>query len=392
MLFTKKKPDTIQEKNVIQNVAADQILIPKPAPETGTQTTFSMPTSDGKEGVTAVNTGDNPATNSPLLDLPPAPNLAKNITAVPVTDTVVENKNLDKVPMTNADPSPNLEEKLPPISADSPLDLENKVPELSAEEAQFLAKIFQYGCLPTPPTGISAGLCSLLDNVKIQQADIWFHTPTSLELYARHCQIRIAEVRKKVLFKSAVNQAELPKILEQNQLLLSLEQTNKYQLWDWVSGYNPRKKRLLKIQKGGKHGCLTPHLVAILKGKLGKYGLIFDTISAAYEAFSPGERIAYYEEMLLAYHTWLNSKNLEKWVQKRQLYVAPANIGVAILLSENQDNLIGDLLEICGHQDIKTPIYFTDKQSFLMKPLSCWYSHVDIENYPQFLTVRKNKA
>lgn len=390
MLFSKKKPDTIPDKNITENVVTDQVFVPKSPSESATPKTLSAPTSAGKESETEVNIGNNPVINSPLLNAPPAPDLEKNTTAIPIMDTVTENKSLGKVPVADAYPPQNPEENQPSISADSPLDLGGKVPELCAEEIRFLTKIFKYGCLQTPPTGLSECLRSLLDKVKIQQEEVWFHTQKSLEIYARHCQIRIAEVRKKVFLKSAVTMSELPLILEQNNLLLTLEQTNKYQLWDWISAYNPRKKRLLKIQIGGKHRCLTPHLVVVLKGKTGKCGLIFDTISTAYEAFSPGERCVYYSEMLLSYHTWLNSENLEKWLKKRQIYVAPLHIGIAILLAENADNLIGDLLEICENLDIKAPIYFTDKPSFLVKPLA-WYSHVDQEKYPQFLTIRNQK-
>lgn len=404
MPFFSKKKEPLQEKTTTESLPAEESIVPvalpsKPSEMTEskasemTEDVKSVPTATlGEEGRVTENNSDSAIPKPPIASITDTTNLENNVTELPLIDAVSDNKPLDEVTTADAYLCHQPEATQPQLPADLPIGSQATIAEMTEAELQFLARLFKYGCLRTPQTGFSSYLLSMLDVVKGQHEAAWFHTSKSMEIYAQRNQIRVAEVKKRVLFKSAVNQAELPMILEQNDFLLALEQANKYQLWDWVSSYNPRKQRMLKIANGRKRGCLTPHLMAVLKGKTGKYGLLFDIISAAYEAFLPGERTAYYGEILTAYHNWLTAETImENWLTKRQLYVAPANVGVALLLATNHDNMIGDLLEICENRAITTPIYFADKASFLVKPLSCWYSNVDQEQYPQFLTVRNQK-
>ena len=248
---------------------------------------------------------------------------------------------------------------------------------VSAQELKFLSTLCRLGCLRYSPEIETFSSVATLEKIEVEGKPILFHTPASIELYAAGSHIRVSELMKKALFPASLKTAEISQILDQNDILLAFEKSSKYQVWDWLSDVNPRRKCLLKIKKNsGKRGCLQPGLVVVLRDKREKYGLIFDTTSPIHEAFSPGEMACSCTHILTDYHAWLSVKSeVESWIKKRKLYLSPNNVGVAILLPSIYNGLTDELLQIGRELNITTPIYLADKKSFLEKPFSCWHSN-----------------
>ncbi len=275
----------------------------------------------------------------------------------------------------------NLQEHASDVHPELPIMWES----LDTNDIRFLTFLVKYGCLSSSlremiladQSPLKPCLRSVLQIVSEKGNEIYFLTEKSLQLYLQATGIPARDVAGKILFCEHFPQERLTQILQEIEILLAFEMACQQEkdcfLFDWLSPYNPRKKRMLKIRKpDGKRGSLKPGPVVVVKKNEQKCCLIFDKISC-HSAFVPGERLAKFEAILKGYHGWLSApEKVSQWVKKRGLYVSTEAVVVALLFPSEHKNMLHDLIHICEDLQINTAIYFADRNSFLEKPFTCW--------------------
>ncbi len=263
-----------------------------------------------------------------------------------------------------------LEEKFQPIHQEEikpeAIFSENISPnfELSDEEiAQILIEILRYGCLSLSQIqkilkkSISPiHLESSLEGVEVGSEKVYFHTEKSLE------QVTLWNKKAKTNFPQAVfarqfSYENLLDILQEIDILMSIEKMKTCCIFDWVSAENPRKKSSLKISgvQGNRKTC-KPNLLVMIKAKEEKKCFLFDFLPC-YDAHTPGEQLYHYRKIISAYQAWLSDQeSIKQWREK--LETKFENIEVVLIFPEKNQRIIADLSPEPGSENQNFLIHY----------------------------------
>ena len=156
--------------------------------------------------------------------------------------------------------------------------------ELSDEEtSQIFIEILRYGCLSLSQIqkilrkDISQIHLELsMEMIEVGSEKVYFHTEKSLE------KLTLWNKKAKTNFPQAVFAKQfscesLLDILQEIDILMSIEKMKTCCIFDWVSAENPRKKCSLKISgvQGNRKTC-KPNLLVMIKAKEEKKCFLFD--------------------------------------------------------------------------------------------------------------------
>ncbi|BBM87107.1 hypothetical protein [Candidatus Uabimicrobium amorphum] len=266
--------------------------------------------------------------------------------------------------------------------------------QLSNSDKQIIYPlIFKYGCMTQKQAAKflskEAAENLVFDNnlqaVTHGDETILLHTKQSLELLADLTQDNYKELQKEALF-GVDDTNVLPSVIEELEVLLAYEkycQSHKqYQMFHWVSNFNPRKKRNLKIRRVDvKRGSLSPNFVLVLTKKDQCICVVFDFLPL-YNAYMLGERQEKYWDILRAYHLWLEDhENVAKWVKKNKLYVPVEEVCIGLIFPNGTQKLVENVFQKVKRQGVETKILLASKEDVLKKPTKCFYGNSQVLSF-----------
>lgn len=197
-----------------------------------------------------------------------------------------------------------------------------------------------------------------------------FHNERSLARYCEMAGESYGELRREVLFANRIEEERLPEILPEIDILLAYESacrnSKSYRLYHWVSGRNFRNRKSLKIRKETR-GSWSPDLFLVLQRREKKHGVLFHFLPACH-AFTLGERMKKYGEVVSAYASWLSQpEKVGKWVSRLRMYAEVPHVSVALVFPAEEIHAAADLRE--KFRGIAASIHPVTMDEILDKPL-----------------------